>query len=222
MRIVLSGHTGGIGSAIYDRLTVRGHEVLGVSLPRYNVAEQSAVKRFWRTVEGPVDALINCAGKYGAIGPIEETNIFAWMDALNVNLLGTVMMCQCAIPHLREAEYPVIINFGGAGDKPLPNYSAYAASKSAVVRFTQCLAEELAPQVKVYALAPGFIASAFHEATLRAGLHAGWVFDYTRRELERGGNSVANVVETIEDMLSPTCREPSGHLITAQHRKVPA
>ena len=33
MRIVLSGHTGGIGSAIYDRLTVRGHEVLGVSLP---------------------------------------------------------------------------------------------------------------------------------------------------------------------------------------------
>ena len=71
----------------------------------------------------------------------------------------------------------------GAG--PLPAYSAYASSKAAVVAFTESVAAEVADKnIHVNAIAPGFVPTRIHEATLAAGARAGRSLDTTKHAME--------------------------------------
>jgi NAD(P)-dependent dehydrogenase (short-subunit alcohol dehydrogenase family) len=101
--------------------------------------------------------LVNNAGVYGPIGPVEDNDWEEWTRALTINLLGTVAFCRAVVPAIRRRGYGKIVNLSGGGaTAPLPRFSAYAASKAAVVRFTETLAEELADaHVDVNAIAPG-------------------------------------------------------------------
>src|SRR5207253_555146 len=72
--------------------------------------------------------LVNNAGVYGPMGRIEDVDWEAWVEAVRINLFGTVLMCREVIPHLRRQGYGKIINLSGGGaTAPLPNISAYAA-----------------------------------------------------------------------------------------------
>jgi NAD(P)-dependent dehydrogenase (short-subunit alcohol dehydrogenase family) len=208
--IIMTGHTGRIGSAIYADLRQAGHEIRGFSLPDNDLAGFP----HWQTLDEP-DVLINAAGTYGVIGPLESCTMAEWIKTIQTNLIGTVRVCRDYIHRMHVGG--VVINFGGAGNVPLPNYSAYAASKSAVQRFTECLAEEVKDKgLRVYTLAPGFIAGPFHDATMKAGDKAGWVYEYTKEQLAKGGNPVENVVKTVRYLISPECRIKTGSLVRAQ------
>ena len=96
---------------------------------------------------GRVDILVNNAGVYGPIGPFEEVDWQEWSQALNVNLFGTFAMSRAIVPIMKRQGYGKIINLSGGGaTAPLPRFTAYAASKAAVVRLTETIAEELADQ----------------------------------------------------------------------------
>src|SRR5439155_26506391 len=101
--------------------------------------------------------LVNNAGVQGPLGPLGEVPWDDWAATVAVNLLGTACMCHQIIPHLRERKYGKIINLSGGGATAArPRLSAYAASKAAVVRLTETLAEELKEcHVDVNAIAPG-------------------------------------------------------------------
>ena len=91
-----------------------------------------------------MDGLVNNAGIYGPMGSIEEVDWAEWVRAIEVNLFGTVLPCRGVLPSSQPRRYGKIMNLSGGGaTAPLPRLSAYAASKAAVVRFTETLAEEL-------------------------------------------------------------------------------
>ena len=129
------------------------------------------------TATGGVHALINNAGVYGPKGPTEEVSLEEWRRCLDINLFGTLLPCRAFMrrvkAHPAEAAFAhrKIVNLSGGGaTNPLPNISAYAASKAAVVRLSETLALELAPLgVDVNAVAPGALNTRLLDEVLAAG-----------------------------------------------------
>jgi NAD(P)-dependent dehydrogenase (short-subunit alcohol dehydrogenase family) len=116
-------------------------------------------------------ALVNNAGVYGPFGLIEDNDWAEWVKAIEINLFGTILMCRAFLPHMRAARYGKIINLSGGGaTAPLPRVSSYAASKAAVVRFTETLAEETrGAGIDVNAIAPGALNTRLMDDLLAAG-----------------------------------------------------
>jgi 3-oxoacyl-[acyl-carrier protein] reductase len=118
-----------------------------------------------------VDVLVNNAGVYGPKGQIEDVAWDEWEHAVRVNLLGSVLCCRAVLPHFRGNGYGKIIQLSGGGaTSPLPRLSAYAASKAAVVRFAETLAEEVrGTGIDVNAIAPGALNTRLLDEVLEAG-----------------------------------------------------
>src|SRR5450756_407469 len=90
-----------------------------------------------------VHILVNNAGIYGPKGSIEEVDWDEWVKAIEINLFGSVLMCRAVLPHFKAHRYGKIVQLSGGGaTNPLPRISAYAASKAAIIRFAETLAEE--------------------------------------------------------------------------------
>jgi 3-oxoacyl-[acyl-carrier protein] reductase len=138
-----------------------------------------------------ITILVNNAGVYGPIGPIEDIDWEAWVAAIQINLLGTVMMCREVIPLMRARGYGKIINLSGGGaTAPLPRFSAYAASKAAIVRLTETFAEELRDaRIDVNAIAPGALNTRLLDEVLAAGPEKAGQDFYARsiKQRDQGG-----------------------------------
>ncbi|HEX7421659.1 MAG TPA: SDR family oxidoreductase [Thermoanaerobaculia bacterium] len=139
-----------------------------------NVAREEDVERLVsRAVEelGNVQILVNNAGIYGPKGTIDEVNWNEWVKAIEVNLYGSVLMCRHLIPHMKERGYGKIVQISGGGaTNPLPRISAYAASKAAIIRFAETLAEEMREhRIDVNAVAPGALNTRLLDEVLEAG-----------------------------------------------------
>jgi NAD(P)-dependent dehydrogenase (short-subunit alcohol dehydrogenase family) len=115
--------------------------------------------------------LVNNAGIYGPKGQIEDVDWDEWIKAIEINLYGSVLMCRAVLPHLKAHHYGKIIQLSGGGaTSPLPRISAYAASKAAVVRFAETLAEEVREDhIDVNAIAPGALNTRLLNEVLEAG-----------------------------------------------------
>ena len=88
---------------------------------------------------GTVDILVNNAGIIGPIGPTDKVKVSDWISNISINLIGTFLCTRAILPILIAKKRGKIINIAGSGERPLPNFSAYAASKSAVIRLTETL-----------------------------------------------------------------------------------
>ena len=157
-----------------------------------DVSSQNDVQRLVNTALerfGQIDILANIAGVYGPIGPIEDVDLSSWKSALHINLLGTLYLCQAVLPSMRKQRYGRIIAMSGGGaTAPLPRFSAYAASKAAVVRFVETLAEEVKDDgITVNAIAPGAIDTSLQDAVLAAG-EPGELRERTGRRHSIGGH----------------------------------
>ena len=141
------------------------------------------------TRAGP-DGLIVAAGAFGAIGAFEQTESALWWGTLRANVFGLYALAKHGLPLLERGSRPRIITFSGGGAfGTFPRYSAYATSKAAVVRLTECLADELRPRgIAVNAVAPGMVATEIHKATLEAGPDRAGVehFERTRAVVSAG------------------------------------
>jgi NAD(P)-dependent dehydrogenase (short-subunit alcohol dehydrogenase family) len=138
-----------------------------------DVSVEKNVEKFFHEVRsrlGPVNVLVNNAGVYGPKGESEKVDLQEWVRAIEINLYGTFLPCRFAIRQMKELRRGKIINLSGGGaTAPLPRLSAYAASKAAVVRLTETLAEELREfSIDVNAIAPGALNTRLLEEILNA------------------------------------------------------
>ena len=120
---------------------------------------------------GSLEALVLNAGIYGPMGPTESVPLDEWRRAMEINLFGVLLPCRAVIPHFKKAgRGKIVVLSGGGATNPLPNISAYAASKAATVRLAETLAEELREfHVDVNAIAPGALATRLVDEVLAAG-----------------------------------------------------
>ncbi|HEY6032881.1 MAG TPA: SDR family oxidoreductase [Kofleriaceae bacterium] len=118
-----------------------------------------------------LDILVNSAGIYGPKGPIEDTDWAAWVQAIEIDLFGAVLLCRAVVPHFKRRKYGKIIQLSGGGaTAPMPRLSAYATAKAAVVRFCESLALEVADHgIDVNTVAPGALNTRMLEEILEAG-----------------------------------------------------
>jgi NAD(P)-dependent dehydrogenase (short-subunit alcohol dehydrogenase family) len=166
-----------------------------------------------------LSGLVNNAGVYGPMGLLEEINITDWVRALQINLMGTVLPCRAALPIFRKQGYGKIVNLSGGGaTAPMPRFSAYAASKAAVVRFTETLAEETREaHIDVNAIAPGALNTRLLDEVLAAEpLVVGQAFyDRARAQKEKGGVPLEKGAALTAYLLSSESDGITGRLISA-------
>jgi NAD(P)-dependent dehydrogenase (short-subunit alcohol dehydrogenase family) len=116
------------------------------------------------------------AALQGPIGPFAECSPKAWAETLQTNLVGVMNACRAVLPHMIERRSGKIIVLSGAGAaSPRPNFSAYAASKAAVVRFVETVAEEIRDHnIQINCMTPGGTYTSMTDEILHAGDKAGW------------------------------------------------
>lgn len=200
------------GAAAIDEtlagLSGEGHEGL-----QLDVSQPSGWEAAADSLHG-LDALVHAAAIIGPVGPVEDIAPGTFLDVLNINVAGTFLAVQSCLPALRASSGRAVVFSGGGATGPLERFDAYAASKAATVR----LVENLSLQgLRINSVAPGFVATRMHEATLDAGPEQAGrdYYERTRRELETGGTPPEEAAELVAFLVSPEAEGISGKLISA-------
>jgi NAD(P)-dependent dehydrogenase (short-subunit alcohol dehydrogenase family) len=176
----------------------------------------AAVDRM-KTHYGRLDVLICAAGLQGPIEPLAETSPKAWAEVIETNVIGVMNSCRAVLPHMVEKRSGKIIILSGRGAAAArPCFSAYAASKAAVVRLVETLAEEVRDHnIQVNAMGPGGTYTSMTDEILKAGDKAG------RKEIEdalqvrlTGGVPAEKQIQLARFLASEDSNHISGKLIT--------
>lgn len=166
-----------------------------------------------------IHILVNNAGVYGPKGRIEDVDWDKWVLAMNVNLLGSILVARAFLPHFRKNKYGKIIQLSGGGaTAPLPFISAYAASKAAIVRFAETLAEEVKEDgIDVNSIAPGALNTRLLDEVLEAGPEkVGRTFyEKSLKQKNEGGAPLERGAELSVFLASASSDGITGKLISA-------
>ena len=239
--VIITGGTSGIGKVAAANFLDKGANVLVLSSTKKRVEESkkslrsgnlsalvadvsdtksySKIGTFIRNkFKGRVDILINAAGIYGPIDKLEKIKPRDWAYTFSVNVFGTVNMCMLVTPLMKKKRKGKIINFSGGGDGPFPRFTAYSASKAAILRFTESFGAELKDyNIQVNAVAPGAINTSFLEKVLQAGsAKAGREFyQKSVKQKEEGGVSPQKVANLILFLSSERSGKLTGKFLSA-------
>lgn len=239
MNIVITGSSSGIGRALAEHLLARGDQVWGLAradqddfaaahrgkfrASRCDVADWAQVERAAAAVarEWPaVDGLVTCAGLQGELGPAMTADPARWSATVRVNLDGTFHALRAFHAQLARAprRAKVICLSGGGATKSRPNFSAYGAAKTGVVRLVETVAEELRGHpIDLNAIAPGAINTRLTEEVLALGPSVVGDAEYQTalKQKASGGGSLAKAIGLVEWLLSPASDGISGRLLAA-------
>lgn len=189
---------------------------------RLDVASESDTLGFaeWAVdTLGGIDVLVNNAGVYGPMGDIADVDWAQWVDAIQINLMGSVLMARAVIGHMKQRGRGAIIQISGGGaTNPLPGITAYAASKAAIVRFAESLALELKDfGIDVNAIAPGALNTRMLDEVIAAGPERVGKAFYQRsvEQREKGGVPLAKGAQLAVFLASDAARGITGRLISA-------
>ncbi len=176
-RVLVTGGTRGIGRATVEafldagaRVAVNGRSARSTeeAVSRMSLEAVAAPGDVGRVADcraivdtavaqlGGIDILVNCAG-VAVNGDAETVSEAVWDETLDINLKGTFFMIQAALPHLREARGNVVNLASDAGLIGEAGLAVYCASKGGIVNLTRALALELAPDVRVNCVCPGYV-----------------------------------------------------------------
>jgi pteridine reductase len=103
---------------------------------------------------GRLDALVNNASSFFQT-PVGEITAAAWEDLIGTNLRAPLFLSQAAAPALKKSQGAIVNITDIHAERPLKNYVVYSVAKAGLVGLTRSLARELAPEVRVNAIAPG-------------------------------------------------------------------
>jgi NAD(P)-dependent dehydrogenase (short-subunit alcohol dehydrogenase family) len=168
---------------------------------------------------GKVDILVNNAAVLGPAGAVETNDWQEWLRTIEINLFGSVMLSRAILPHFKHARRGKIIQLSGGGAaNPLPNLSAYAVSKAAVVRFVETLADETRQHhIDVNAIAPGLLDTRMLSDILEAGPEkiGPAFYERTMRQKMDGGVPLGRAADLAVFLGSTLSDGISGKLISA-------
>jgi meso-butanediol dehydrogenase/(S,S)-butanediol dehydrogenase/diacetyl reductase len=173
---IVTGAASGIGAALTRLLTAEGAQVLAADVDKNLLETSSAdVATFWCDVSQPqqvnamieeaitrfgrIDILVNNAGT-GSFGETPDIDDATWNRVFAINVNSIMYACRAAIPHMRKQGGGVIINTASiSGLFADYGFTAYNASKGAVINYTKALAiDHGRDNIRVNAVCPGFIA----------------------------------------------------------------
>lgn len=166
---------------------------------------------------GTIDILVNCAGIQRPIGFVTDIDSEKWIEAININLCGTFLCIKGVLPTMIKNKKGKIINMSGGGAvSPRPRLSAYSASKAAVVRLTETLAEEVKEyNIDINAIAPGAVNTRLLDEVLEADKAAGKEeLIKAAKQKQEGGVPRENVAELAVFLVSPQSDGLTGRLIS--------
>jgi 3-oxoacyl-[acyl-carrier protein] reductase len=186
-RVLVTGASGGIGSAICAALAARGASLIlhyqsgraaaeavrgalpgaGHMLVQADLTDAAAIERLWHEASEhqPIDAVVNNAGIFPNHPPL-ATDYAAWTAAwqrtLAINLVGPANLSWFAARSMAERGGGRVVSVSSRGAfRGEPNAPAYAASKAGLNAFSQSMAKALAPRgVYLFVVAPGWVATA--------------------------------------------------------------
>jgi NAD(P)-dependent dehydrogenase (short-subunit alcohol dehydrogenase family) len=160
---------------------------------------------------GPIDLLVNNAGVAAPIGPVAEADAAEWWSCLEINLRAPMLWSRIVLPEMISRQSGRIINVAsGAGAVAIPYMSAYVTSKTALIRFTEVLAQEVAPHgVRVFSIEPGTVRTAMAMWALESPAGRRWmpwyrnIFDQQRDVLpEYSAELVVRLARGDADLLT--------------------
>ena len=188
MKALITGATRGLGLEIARRLWRSGYELFLVARTRgdlesvasalpgskflaIDLLSPNALIPYPFGTELDFDVLVNNAGAQTPIGPFVSDRFQRWRDSFELNFFSPARLCWSLLPGMISRGWGKIINISGGGATfGRENFSAYASAKTALVRFTETIAEEVRPfNVDVNAVAPGPMYSEVTESVIRAG-----------------------------------------------------
>jgi beta-ketoacyl ACP reductase len=163
--VVVTGAGSGIGAAMAQRLRADGAIVTGMARDverlrpnvdhaiECDIRDQAQVEAAFAQVEGPLYALCANAGVGGENHPGPDDR---FVDIVQTNLIGTYWTIRAALPLGLER---IVVTSSILARIGVPGYTAYCASKTALLGLVRSLAVELAPDVSVNAICPGWVAT---------------------------------------------------------------
>lgn len=186
-RVIVTAGANGIGRAIVDAFLAEGARVATcdidaealASLPdtvlsqRVDVSDPKALRSFIRQSAeglGGLDCLVNNAGIAGPTARIEDIDLAAWQQCLDICLTSQYLTCAEAVPHLRASQNASIVNLSSvAGRLGFRLRTPYAAAKWGVIGLTKSLSIELGPEdIRVNAILPGLVSGDRQRRVLEA------------------------------------------------------
>lgn len=191
MRIIVTGAAGNLGRAVCRCLTEYGAHVIGVDRSGLEgLAETVATpvsgldlldaEKVRKTVDGlaageGIDGAVNIAGGF-AMEPVIGGSAATWEQMWSLNLGTALTMSKAVVPHMRDG-VGAIVNIGAAAaDKAGAEMGPYAASKAAVARMTEALAEELKPRrIRVNAVLPSIMDTPQNRSAMPDADFSTWV-----------------------------------------------
>ncbi len=126
---------------------------------------------------GRVDVLVNTVGGYRGGKPVQEADLADWDFLFNINVRTTLLCCRAVVPQMLKQQRGKIINVASRdGLNGSAGYAAYSASKSAVLRLTESLSNELkASNINVNCIMPGTIDTPQNRTAVPNGDFSKWV-----------------------------------------------
>jgi 3-oxoacyl-[acyl-carrier protein] reductase len=184
---LVTGGGRGIGAGVARELAAGGAQVIVAARTRdqveavaqeiggraveMDVSDRDAVQQTVAEI-GPIDLLVANAGRNVAEQRAWEVEPAEWWNVFEVNVLGVYLCCRAVIPGMLErGRGRIVITGSGSAYLPSTSGSAYAASKAAVWRFGNVLAEQLEGRIPVFVMSPGLVRT---QMTTRAPEDAPW------------------------------------------------
>jgi 3-oxoacyl-[acyl-carrier protein] reductase len=137
-----------------------------------DVSDDAGVRKMLASVEGEfgrLDALVNNAGTTSSVAPkdFEALTAEEWDRVFAVNVRGVFQVTRAAAPMLKKTHGSIVNTASIVGLRPGPQPLPYSSSKAAVINLTRLLALNLAPEIRVNAVAPGWMEGDWMERMLK-------------------------------------------------------
>jgi len=164
---------------------------------------------------GEVHALIANAGVQGPIGPFFQQKPGDWHEVFETNVVGVFNSCRAVLPQMVERRSGKIIILSGPGAADArPNFAVFAASKAAVVRLAETVAEEVREHnVQVNAISPGGTYTSMTDEIIQAGSRAGKDLEEAEHIRLTGGASAEKQLQLALFLATERSNHISGKLI---------